>query len=236
MAQFAFIASNIGSAPPGPWTVAPAPVASFSLGAAPTVAPSPPIWRVDLPADLATAQSDVQAAETILAQHITTLNAAPARIATLLSADPAAQAFATRWPSPAEQALRDVLTYPSDAPLTAEHTTLLDQFQRVVAQVQATVSSLALVETRLGAQVVSRTSISWTGDLHHVSLPRLPLEQAHLHQRSLRLALGSRQALVQSFGIVVRGAALASRIASSPVGAALALPALWRWLEEVLHA
>jgi hypothetical protein len=47
------------------------------------------------------------------------------------------------------------------------------------------------------------------------------------------LALGSRAALLKTFGTVMRGAAIIAALTSSPVGAALALPAAWRFVEQL---
>ncbi|MFV9505674.1 MAG: hypothetical protein AB4911_14055 [Oscillochloridaceae bacterium umkhey_bin13] len=232
MARFALIASRGGPPPPGPWACEANPAVSFSLGAG--AEPEPPRWCADLPADLAQAQADLAVAEADLARQEAALSLVPTRMA-LLQATAGAASFSLAQMDPAEQELLTLVQLPATEMLPADHEAMLTRFRAFVAQVQEAASNLAVVETRVNGRLLARTRVGWTGDLHHLSQPGLPVAQVQLHQRTLGLALGSRRTLIHSFGIVLRGAAIAGAMASSPLGAAMALPAAWRFVQQLLR-
>ncbi|NTU81364.1 MAG: hypothetical protein HGA45_18630, partial [Chloroflexales bacterium] len=109
-----------------------------------------------------------------------------------------------------------------------------ERFRAFVAQVQDAVANFAVVETLVEGSLVARTSVSWTGDMRSLLRPALPTRHEGLHRRSLGLALRSRAALLKTFGTVMRGAALVAVMASSPVGAVTALPAAWKFVDQLL--
>jgi hypothetical protein len=77
--------------------------------------------------------------------------------------------------------------------------------------------------------------VSWTGDVRSLIAAGLAPDQDALHRRSLALAMRSRAALLRTFAVVMRGATIVALMASSPLGAARALPAAWRFVDDLLR-
>jgi hypothetical protein len=251
MASFELIDPSGAAPPPGPWaTRQPAAQGhSFGLGSVdPAAEAAAPVWRVDLPVNPALALADLAAAEAALARHEAVIATAPARIGALAAAGGAAS-FSTRGlPAPERQLLALVGELRGEAPAppvasafsTGEPERLTwaeaeARFRAFAAQVQDAVANFAVVETLVEGGLVARTSVSWTGDLRSLLHATLPARHEGLHRRSLRLALRSRAALLRTFGTVMRGAAIVAVMASSPAGAITALPAAWRFVDQLLE-
>lgn len=256
MAVFELVASAGAPAPPGPWQVRqpPAEARSFGLGSAATPVDAP-LWRVDLPVDLAAARAAFAVAETDLSLQEAVIAAAPARIGAL-AASGGAVSFSTRgMPAPERQLLALVSELrgeagafsagqaggpasagafsagQADRPTWAEAEA---RFRAFVAQVQDAVTNYAVVETLVEGRLICRSSVSWTGDIRSLLQVRLTARHEQLHRRSLALALRSRAALLTTFGAVMRGGAIVAMMASSPAGAVTALPAAWKFVDQLL--
>lgn len=242
MATFQLI--DLAGAPPpaGPWQARPAEAASFGAGAADD---DGPLWLVDLPASRPAALAALAAAEADLRRHAAAIEGAPARIGALAATAGAASFAAGRLPAPERQllAMLDELGGPAGAPAAAFSTRsaeppawaeAAERFQAFAAQVQRAVATYAVVETRVDGLLVARSSVGWTGDLRSLLGATALTGQAGLHRRSLALALGSRAALLKTFGTVMRGAAIVALMAGSPAGAVMALPAAWKFVEQLL--
>jgi hypothetical protein len=92
----------------------------------------------------------------------------------------------------------------------------------------------AWVETRVQEELLGRTVVSWTGDVNTAWKAGLSPEQIRLHQRTLALALGSRDTLFQTVLLAAQLAVKVSVLLSTPGGVILALPAVWRFIHRVL--
>ena len=109
--------------------------------------------------------------------------------------------------------------------------------QRIAAileQVVRFVACYAFVETRVEEQLLGRTAVSWMGDVNTVWMGGLTSEEVLLHQRALALAIGSRDALLQTVLMAAQLAVKLSVLLSTPGGVLLALPAVWRFIHQVL--
>ena len=107
------------------------------------------------------------------------------------------------------------------------------QFQGFVEQVRRFVGHYAWVETRTQGQLLGQTAVSWTGDANTVWQEGLDPAQMALHQRTLTLALASRDTVIRTFILVASGAARLSVLLATPGGAILALPAAWKFVNQV---
>lgn len=241
MAIFELIEPVAGApAPPGPWTTRPAPPVSFSAGAAPDA--GSPVWRVRLPADLQEARAALDDAGRGLRAQQAALETATARIRQVASGG---ASFSTRGaPAPKRELiglvgeLRAGQSGASSFGLREAVSNgwgeAAEKFRAFSAQVHETLTSYAVVETELNQVLIGRTSVGWTGDVRSLLVARLSVEEADLHRRTLALALELRAALLRAFTTVLRGAAIVATMISSPVGAITALPAAWKFVDQLL--
>ncbi len=102
-----------------------------------------------------------------------------------------------------------------------------------VEQVRRFVGHYAWVETRTQGQLLGQTAVSWTGDANTVWQEGLDPAQMALHQRTLTLALASRDTVIRTFILVASGAARLSVLLATPGGAILALRAAWKFVKQV---
>ena len=82
--------------------------------------------------------------------------------------------------------------------------------------------------------MLARTVVGWTGDLDTLWEQYLRPEQIDLHRRSLNLAITSRAAMLRTFIVTTQGAAKLSILLATPGGAILALPAAWKYVNQIL--
>jgi hypothetical protein len=78
--------------------------------------------------------------------------------------------------------------------------------------------------------------VDWTGDMNTAWKPAISPEERILHQRSLALALKSRIALLRIIMTTAQGAAKIAALIAAPGGALLALPAAWKYVQQLLSA
>lgn len=225
----------------GLWNFSPAPraAASFAVDGGAGVAEADNadslVWRVELPPDYGLAVTQLLAGEERLSASERALT---------LAAEELAGAAASPWPAAAsryegEAAELDALLGLMKADRRAANFDLRyglaeswesanQQFMEFLEGVQRMIVHYAFVETAVGGTLLSRTVVSWTGDAATVwrATPAAPL--LALHERSLALALKSREALLRTFIVVAKGAAAIS------VGGVLALPVVWRYVREVM--
>lgn len=108
---------------------------------------------------------------------------------------------------------------------------------RVQARLQAMLDAVryaARVETAAHGRIVAVTAIGWGGDSASVIDPRLDAETLATHTRRVAVTIAQRRGRVRFVALVLGGAA---RVAGAFVGGGLgALPALYRYVEQVLDA
>lgn len=239
MTVFELIDSVPGAtAPPGPWGVAPA--TSFSTrGVSET---NEPIWRAHLPADTAAARAALAIAAADLRSQEVALLRAPDRIRALSYGGVSYAAGQSAAPEQALLGLVDELngrtsgeSFGLRETISAGWAQAEERFGAFMAQVQETIDNYAVVETRVDNALIGQTRVAWSGDMHSLLVSTIDPAQAELHRRTLTLALHSRATLLRTFGIVLRGAAIVATMVSSPVGMVTALPAAWRFVDQLLE-
>jgi hypothetical protein len=241
MATFEVIEPVVGApAPPGPWTTRPAPPVSFSASGAPES--GSPVWRVSLPADPQAAREALSDAGRGLRAQEAALATAQSRIRQVASGG--ASFAAGRTPAPELELMGLVgevraaeggaSSFGIRETVSAGWGEAEEKFRAFAAQVHETLTNYAVVETQVELVLIGRTSVGWTGDVRSLLVADLSAEQADLHRRTLALALASRTAMLRTFTTVLRGAAIVATMISSPVGAVAALPAAWKFVDQLL--
>lgn len=209
------------------------------------------LWSLDLPADPEAAAATLTQAEAQLQATQALLDEAPARL----------EAFAARLQSGAE--VHFDLESTGEAPLNAAEATLLpwidalqpgqisfggeelsrgdigatiSQLRQTVDDLLGQVLYLARVETRLQGALLASSLVDWTGDMDTAWGEAVSAEERSLHQRSLALALKARIALLRVILTTTQGAAKISALIAAPGGALLALPAAWKYVQQLLAA
>jgi hypothetical protein len=92
----------------------------------------------------------------------------------------------------------------------------------------------ARIETYVGGLLAGSSVLGFAGRLDTALATPLDPERAQLHQRTVALTILTRTAFIRVTVIVVRGATILSTAMTSPVGPVLALPAAWKFVEDVL--
>jgi hypothetical protein len=110
----------------------------------------------------------------------------------------------------------------------------LTQWQSFLDQVRNMVTHYARVETEVAGVLVGQTAVGWTGDFESTWTPGVALASMQLHHQSVHLALASRLALVRMVAVVATGAAGLTLTLSIPGGQLMALPAIWKFVRDVL--
>jgi hypothetical protein len=207
------------------------------------------LWSLDLPADPEAAAATLTQAEVQLRATEDLLDEAPARL----------EALSARLQSGAEAQFG--LESTGGAPIGAAEAALLpwiDAFQpgqvsfggeglsrgdigASIAQLRQAVEDLlgqvlylARVETRQQGVLLASSLVDWTGDLDTAWGEAISAEERGLHQRSLALALKARIALLRIIMTTTQGAVKISALIAAPGGALLALPAAWKYVQQLL--
>jgi hypothetical protein len=109
------------------------------------------------------------------------------------------------------------------------------QFQEFIERLGQAIGNFAWVETRIGGQLMARTSVDWNGDMDTTWQIQPNPEQVHQHERTLQLALASRITLLRTFAAVTTNAAKLSMLVAAPGGAILALPASLSLINQIIN-
>ena len=234
----------------GIWDAAPQqPEAGISFDLGSSSAPQPVVFKCELPPNLDQAASEINRAEANLQASQAALEEAQLRLETLVqsqaggvSFDISASAPAPGSPEAEVLALLEIsgaggeldfVSFAAGEAKSSQWEKVSDQFQEFIQQLDQIVGHFAWVETQVSGSLVVRSSVGWTGNLETAwnTLPNPDL--AALHQRTLRLALASRAAMLRTFGVVTGGAVKLAALAATPAGAILALPAAWKFIRQV---
>ncbi len=217
-------------------------------GATSAGAADSPVWRASYTKDLGSAEARLSIGEARLDASRKILDKVPERLHRLMETQPPVLAFDVRSPG-------EILAKPE-----AEFLALLQeirkggppmsfgagekslsgweqasqQFMAVLERVSRFVACYARVETRTQEYLLAQTTVSWTGDVDTAWKAELTPDQVRLHQRTLALALGSRDTLLRTVLMATQLAVKLSVLSSTPGGVILALPAVWRFIHRVL--
>lgn len=240
----------VAAAPPavvGLWETTPA-TPPEALAFSSPATPEAPVWRANLPADPVAAAAHCAAAEARLAAAQQALALAEQRLTALVAGHPTDAGVSFTTPAaPLAAPERDLLRLlgvvePDEAAVSfgigawagAGWEKASEQFQAALKRLEQTVLYAAWVETRVDAQLLGRTAVGWGGATGTAWAPGVTPEQIDLHRRTLVLALNSRQEMLRTLALVVRGAALLATMVAAPARAVLALPAAWQFVNEVV--
>jgi hypothetical protein len=205
------------------------------------------IWRVNLPADPDQAHAAMAGAESNLIRSQEVLSDAEGRIDALVQRKTEPVSFGTRAMAEPldlpEQALLDLLqeAETGSAPVSFGERGLftggweqaVDEFRDFASRASQILTHYAWVETRVGEALLARTTVNWLGDLESAWEVNLRPDQMGLHQRTLNLTLETRALMLRSLILVASGAGKLSVLMTTPGGALLALPAVWKFVNQV---
>lgn len=109
-----------------------------------------------------------------------------------------------------------------------------EKLKAVMERLTASLFYYAAVETKIASAIVARTQVSWVADANTIWQSGTLPEQFVLHQRTLKLAIDSRNALMRTFGLTAEAAVKLSVLLATPGGALVALPAAWKYVNQIL--
>ncbi len=238
----------------GVWQIQP----SDAAHAAPP-APDVTVWRTRLPPDPARAEQDLRQSN----QHHSALHQglehARRRVVTFAeSQSQAAQqsneavsfglesgpARPSLPPQEAElqRTLRSLSATPSPAPdaagvsfaLEEEGGDELQQIQALATTITRAIANYAWIETVIADAYIGRTVVHWSGDVQTLWHPHGSSWHARIHTQSVQASLSWRATLMRKAILVIQGAALISSAMATPGGPVMALPAIWRFIDQIL--
>ncbi len=233
------------------WSVAPEPPGgelAFALQGEPAQGAS--LWRMKLPGDPLVAEIQLAQAEAQVTAAEHALEEVPDRIdsfiQTIQTHEPEQVAFAVteETGAPLAKPERELLRWldnlePTGVSYGLELLPISDfkearqQFQQITEKLLRLLLHFAWVETELQGRLLARTAVNWSGDMDTAWATGTLADQYALHYRSLKLALASRITMLRMFIIVTQGAAKLSVLIATPGGALLALPAAWKFINNV---
>lgn len=235
----------------GVWEVVPRPSSGevSTYGTTSAGMAESPIWRAELPRNLDVAETKISRAEAKLNVSKKTLDTLEERLGKAievhptLAIGPSSTGEALAKPEAELLAvLSEIQRLSSPAVSFGVGEMLLGGWQEASKQVAdildrvvRVVACYAFVETRVQEQLLGRTTVSWTGDVNTVWRGGFSPEQVLLHQRTLALALDSRDTLLRTVLMVTQLAVKLSVFLSTPGGVILALPAVWRFIHQALN-
>lgn len=212
-----------------------------------------PLWRANLSSDLKKAAIQVSDSETRLNLSQKALEKASDRISSLVIPNIGVDDLAfdislmrKRFEQPEQELLTSLKEIQStremeqsqsfgvDKYFLNKQTQVFKQFKSLSERLSGMVTNYAWVETQLQGQTFARTVISWKSDVHSVWERDINSDQIVLHQRTLALSLASRNALFQTFSVAVQTALKLSVVLSMPGGFILALPATWKFINQIM--
>jgi len=231
------LASALPALEVGPWTSAPPGLVAFDAD------PAHPEsrWRVDLARDDAAGRAALEDGERSVAQSHAALDAARWRLDRALAELARPPARGARELPRIETGLvaavsGDPRTLP-DQPVSWEVGATAQPrgaIERALQQVADLARGRARIETHVQGALVARTITTLSGDTEIWIAPRLELSGALLHARSVTVAVRTRDAWARVLAFVVSSA---GRIAALglPAAGLSALPAVWRFVRDVLR-
>ncbi|MCX7681442.1 MAG: hypothetical protein N2508_05670 [Anaerolineae bacterium] len=237
-AQLVVYGLEDGLDPLGLWQMQTAPALSF---AADKGVPAAPTWQVALPG--ASVEAQAALAEQLLALQLALADLERVReeLLALVAGGEVAYAATSDALSACRAELLSAVhaarAYSFDQRLSVgllEDRESFFQWVALVKQVQKLVGNYVYVETTLGGREIGRTTVNWLGDFETIWRSVATAGEAELHQQAVRLALDSRTALLRVVTVVVTGAFEIAVKASVPGMQIFLLPAVWRFVRDVL--
>lgn len=199
-------------------------------------------WRVDFPAAGPEAASQMNDALRIQLDEVIRLerqlDAVDVQIARL-DLMPAYGAVLSAQEAELLRAVNELSQPPAaldmDADEDLDYRRIYAQCEGLLAQFRALVRPVARVETVVGGRSVALTAIDWNGDHRTAWVDGVGAGEMATHVEAVRLAMASRQTLLRLCVIVVTGALELALKAHIPGGQILLLPAVYRFVRDVLQ-
>ncbi len=252
--------------PLGLWTSVPAPAQAgmvhFGIGDEESSAPPPdvPVFRVNLPANLAASREALRSSAATFEQVNSALDDVPGRLTDLVARTQERQqkqaagvSFDVQSFEPEPGPEGDLLSLLGDAdaeagaekasgdvhfgigePVSEAWLEAKSRFEALLEQINREVLHFAWVETNLGGRLISRTSVDWSGDAHTVWAEGVNAEQMALHQQTLKIVTQTRNMRLRLFVTVASGATKVAGLLATPGGAVLALPAVYQYVTKIV--
>jgi hypothetical protein len=254
-AVFQLIDGAVAQAAPsvlGVWeTTQPEGALSFAAPGAKAPAVDVPVWSVSISGDLRQAASDldgrlaqVESSREALAAARTRLDALVTRKQSTTEVSFAVASAGPDLPAAEQELLKQLAVAKGESaevsfglfglPSRGDLEAAEGQFKAMMARIAQSLLYYALVETRVEGQLAGRTSIAWSADAKTLWRRGARAEVFALHQRSLRLAVESRNSLLRMFMLTAQAAVKLSVLLATPGGQLLALPAAWKFINRVL--
>ena len=220
---------------------------NMTFGASSASMPDVPVWRANLPSDLHQADTLLAEGESRLHVSKKALESAPGRMDALVRAhieNPSFSVLPSEAAAKPEAELLLLVSELMEGNLTKSFG-MMDQisegwevttekFYLVLERLRKFMVFYAWVETRVQENFLGRTTVSWGGDVHTIWLVGGGAEQFALHQRTLALAMASRDTFMQIFELAARCAIKLSTLASMPGAVVWVLPVVWKFIHQVL--
>jgi len=221
---------------------------AVSFGLPDEAAPAASLWRLDLPEEAQSAEGQLAQIEARTQASEAALDALPARLEALIGAAQAGPAvsFAAGEPSlePAEADLLRMLeelegrqaavSFEAGQAPPSGWQQARQSFEDATGRLFRTLTHQAWVKTTQGGRLLGRSALGWSGDLETIYQVETHSEQVSLHQRSLAAAVKTRHTILRTFIFTAQGAAKLAVLISAPGGLLLALPAVWKFANQVL--
>jgi len=224
---------------------------SFAAPGEPVPEENVPVWSINLSGDLRQAASDlddglarVEASRGALATARTRLDALVAQKHSTTEISFAVASAEPDLPAAEQQLLKQLAVVKGEGaevsfglfglPSRGDLEAAEEQFKGVMARIAQSLLYYALVETRIEARLMGRTAISWSADAKTLWQSGNRPGVFALHQRSLKLAVESRNSMLRMFMLTAQAAVKLSVLLATPGGQLLALPAAWKFINQVL--
>jgi hypothetical protein len=243
MLDYGFTLSGInlpgGGDPMGLWEVQLAPALSF---AATAETAAPPTWRVQLPASPLEAAALLQAQAQAHALAWQDLARVESELAQL--ARPESISFSVADPLAVEKSVllaavdrlpASTVSYAILRGADPEEQETVRQWDAFVAEMRRIVTHYAHIHTTIAGSDVGLTNVSWAGDFATHWVTGVQRTAMPLHIQSVQMALDSRLALLRVASVVAAGAVGLAVKAVVPGAQVLLLPAVWRFVRDVLQ-
>ncbi|MGC9467375.1 MAG: hypothetical protein ACP5HS_02170 [Anaerolineae bacterium] len=196
------------------------------------------VWRADLPAS-------AEEAEPVLGEQLSRLALRQrdlTEVARRLARFNPTASYAAGGDTPEARLRADLMAlqnpavaFESRADEVATYEEIYEECRALLSQFRQLIQESARVETQVGGQDIALTAVDWTGDYKTTWLDGLTSADMELHVDAVRLALATRLALVRLIAIVASGALELSLKAAVPGGQFLLLPAVYRYVRDVLE-
>jgi hypothetical protein len=235
-----------------------------SFTATESEAPSPgevTVWRVNLPDDSAAANNVFERNQQLLAQAQSKLETVPDKLDALLAGLTRQQETSdgtVHFSAPGAEVAPDspeadllALVYEADTAgnvsgldgtisfgftdsLSGKLAEVRDEFDALLEQVNRELLNFAWVETSITGQLIARSTIKWGGDAATFWMAGINSQQMALHQRSLEIAIETRNMRLRMVALVTSGAIRVSAMLATPGGQLMALPIAYRYIRAIL--